>query len=1741
MAQGVNERIPCETSPPAPATRCEHCHTAAQLQTLEPLCFDHLLSFLDLRDFCALSSVSRSLRATLLTDLSRAGRCVSCLAVHCLCDTPVHPPLGVLRHARSLDSVLPLSVGSTTLKSDTVLLPENTRGETYLVDPTLPSYRLPERFLPHDEGSSFTIESGASFCRAAPTQGNCGSDKNAEVLSVPECRPLGPRTLTAPSSAPPQGITICSKPVGGSVEEGSGEGRFSGGCVGGPGESSPAPLVAPCEVPEATVDPSRSRILSDTQAAPLHGWWSFSDEASGCSQLCAVPLWKAFLLVAKGLSVLRVGPPAFGAVPLALWGHLLRENAATLREISVSSTLRWESRRQQQRRQRALLDLLCRLESPSSDIQAALASASRFLPPIPSRPDSPPSSLFPKGRPPRSEHSECTGGEQETGRCVSHSAAIQACRSLSRPCEDILLPALKSLAIAWGPCSGLLQLFRRYTCRQCEELQLVVADMPTATCWSDAVESVLDRVGNGGKLRRFRFAVAPKGFVQERSLICWLLPSAEDADGRIDSRRHPPEVPNASWLAALEELSIDTDDPWLLPKAAQLIAAVTRPSGQPAGLAGPRPPGGTGPAPRGEGAAPSGDPRETLWGSMGTPDGVTARRGLRNVSEISESGAGAERLGGGVCSAAVTGNAATSKGRRVRHRSCGLLERRQVRGKSDGQEAERSPHADAHQAAQRRLSGVETRSESPGAAACAFRQTPCGRVEHLDSGRDETGPQTVSRASGEEGRSAVSLQNSRPVSRTLRDVDDEVRSEMSSSCVLRFPSLRVCSFRCGSVPAAGAGCFSWDSVESLLASAPAGCALRFHGDILFTTCSYGPCRFLASSVSPSRSPVGPTVNPAEHERRSSCSRGRVNSSRTVAGRDSARPSSPPHWEPFLDASLPAQRSASTRQGLLCAPPRREEHPRQRQLFPGCRVADRRPQICVKSATVVLQEIRGEASLDSLLSPAFHAPLRLCCVRRKAATASGRDTKRIERRSASRVHCVRGDQTRRESQGCTQGETPAGGCRDVRFRAHLEVPFLPKSSGWGSQVADASSHRRCAYAQTTKAWCGSGNVSCPPEPSLLPTGRALFGSESGKGFRPKLLFPAVQVQLASPVEAGPSLSPSRPETSPSQSAELEDAYVEGGGEQPLRKSTQVPAWPGADGLGATVSRLEEKHSQRRPRQHRLPEWRLWCAEYLSGILDELPGYCLFFPPVAPFPTGAAHGCGALDAAPRSENDACVGAHSDVRGAHSDVRGATARDQGGALRGRHDSPFDREPSGRAKTGWQCCCVFSQGERGDERGTEGSRCVFTLHRRGSRGERRSERSRNPIVGSENGRTWATWPLEGEGDRQPSGGLGEPFRVSISEIGDSQPDSVALLTALCLDAESRQRFRGIALECIFSAAQPAASSADRSARASDISCVEIAAECLAPVQMLLERLPDSLRPPLEILRLFVDATATEDAVVANPRSCISGPIRTVSPTSLDGYRIPADVCVAQQEKEDGSVSLPARLIERRATEGEHDNFKKPPASGCVASQAYDPDGARGGREVHAPGSRSARSVPEGGEDDHSAQGKTVTSHSRRAVEDGRGKRQQLSKKAVLEACRRSEDLSLSDAATCRDCFSLARTTCVQADESTALLFPCADTAGKGYGSLVSLLFALRRVYTDLNRVEVRVLRGDPPGTKFAAWKLATVEGTEASDCWSCLVSNSARLRALHQVLVFFQFYPACVWHGQYVFETFVAYVRDG
>ncbi|KEP67750.1 UNVERIFIED_CONTAM: hypothetical protein HHA_228380 [Hammondia hammondi] len=1724
MAPGANERISPETVPRAPAPRRERCRSLAELETPEPLCFDYLLSFLDLRDFSTLSLVSHSLRNTLLSDLTRAARCVSGLALHCLCDSPVYPPLCLAHPRPAIDGELPLSS-------------EDKRGETCPVDASAPprGCRL-EQPLTDDGGYGTKPGTEACVFRSSPVECTRTDTKTGVLLETDsllsgDFRQSAPRAALQHSEDIPDTADLGLRPV------------FDGS------EVYEHLLAAPCKGVKVTEVLSRNCSPTDTRRGPP-GDFSLSQEVT--RRAGAVPLWKALVLVAKGLSVLRVGAAAFGAVPLAMWAHLLKGNAATLREISLSSTLRWESRRQQQHRQRELLDLLCCLDTPSSDVEEALVfAASQLLPTSISRPTCPVSQpLFPQTtREPRCDPARLQA-DPEPARRLSQSAAFQACRNLSTPGEDIPLPALKCLSIAWGPCSGLLQLFRRYTCRQCEELQLVVADMPTAACWNEDVEHVLDRVGSGGKLRRFRFAVAPKGFVQERSLISWILSSARDSESHPNTLERPPEVlSNSSWLAALEELSIDTDDPWLLPKAVQLIAAVTRPATQPAAPAGTRSPGTPPAAPsRGRDAGASREQRSLQpWGSAGLQDGPATRRDPRSVSEIpSVSSVESAGIDGERGSTALAGNPGASKDRRMRQ-SCGApVDRRQERGKSEGEEAEACFHGESNRTDSRGFSGTELRSAST--ERWMFRDIVNGREGSSNSVGDPAYLQALAHVQYDTGRSCVFPfpESEDHLLRTRSGgTEGDLHTEISEPCARRFPSLRFCSFRCGSTPASGAGCFSWGSAESLLTAAPPGCALRFHGDILFTTCAYGERRVFSSSAPAASGSAfsdcqfsAAAPSPTNQGRRGGFSRGKTEPVARVR-EDAQRRSLRSHG----DEAAPPAPTTTVRQS--CAPSRLTAQRRLRQVYRGCTVADLQPQVCVKGAAFVLRETHGvNDPLDSVVSPSFQAPLRLCCSCRRHPSRLGCELQGREKKlHTSPTCCGRRDRERISPRQYNVGsEASGGGCRDTRFRAHLELPFLRMTnrSGGSEVAAKGSSCLRGAsrrFGRELEHVKGTLSVEmcCPRgQHSSPPAGRGACVSDAWKGSRPSHLFPAVQVQLPNPAAADPSPARSPSEISPSESMEFESDNARVRGPPPPRTSTQAFAAQSAASSAPEVSGFEAKPCQKRPREHRLREWRRWCAEYLSGILDNLPGYCLFLPPVKIFPNGAAHGCGTVDGAPRSENALRLGSHAGVRVGRG-------RQEDDFLPYRYPSSAERGTAERTNTGSQCCCVSTEAEHRQDRGMEERKCVFTLHRRTSRGERQTEGTRHLTEKRAHSRGLETCPGNAEGNGQLSlGQQREPYYTSISEVGDSEPDSVALLAALCLDAVLRQRLRGIALECIFTTTQPPASTSDASAsHVSNISSVDISEECWPPVEMLLERLPDSLRPPLEILRLFVDATATEDAVLANPGCfCIGDPLREVfsSPPPGNKHRLSRDICGCKPEKaDDPAETVSATVSQTSATGDKHDRAKKVTRNDCAARQTSDSDGKRGETGGHEEENASGKAMNENGKEERSPHIKTHAFHTQSGFEHAAQQCEPSSGAALLEVSHGGGVTPLlSDTAKSRGSL-LVQASCVASDGSK--LFHCADEGAKESGSLVSLLSALRLVYRGMDRIEVRVLRGDP-GTKIAG-KEATKEGSEESDCLSCLLSNSARLRALHEVLMSFDFFPVCVWQGQYVFETFVAYER--
>ncbi|PFH34968.1 hypothetical protein BESB_058550 [Besnoitia besnoiti] len=698
------------------------------LETLESLCLDCLLSLLDFRDFCNLSLVSSSLRAALLTDLSRQARCVSGLVLHCLCDTPVFPPLGELSFEGTLSSAGHAPSGRNVSVSTEARKERTCQGTS--ARPT-PSRRCVER----------------------------SSELDSDLVSPAE-----------------PGL-----PLGGG-----------------------APLVSR----------SASKQLPCRRKAPPFP--------------LGLKPWKAAALVSKRLFSLRVGVDAFAAMPLPLWETLLRANAATLREVSLCSPLRWTSQRQQQHRQREVLEFLCSLQS-SAHVQGGSEALYAPHPPLSPRFFSFGDRCSERLPPPARKASD----EREASGSLD-GAAPAARRGVAAASSLIPLCELKKLAIAAGPCSGVLELLGRCACRKCEELQLVVADMLTAAGWGESVDRVVARAGEGRRLRRFRLVVAPRGFFQERRLASWLQPPAEPrapADESPAAAEPEPKIHPTSWLAALEEFSVDTDDPWILPKAAQLIAAVTRHPAETAGLlVGARLLGRDAPINQRRGA----DSRP----------GQDALRHSRESSAGSAEPGSCSRRGNGLACASGCGRCISApEGEGLRADQPAAAERGGVRSGVRGDSSlERAEVTDSGASYLHTLCAP---SEVDPAHHCATDMAVCLRAACLGEDNDpqpacrvEHRASRPSAASGDGGASHSEKHSAQ--GRYLTQPGDAASGAdpFSVSPTPRFPSLRCCSFRCGSTPASGAGCFSWEAVESLLAAALPGCSLRFYGDILFSTCPH---------------------------------------------------------------------------------------------------------------------------------------------------------------------------------------------------------------------------------------------------------------------------------------------------------------------------------------------------------------------------------------------------------------------------------------------------------------------------------------------------------------------------------------------------------------------------------------------------------------------------------------------------------------------------------------------------------------------------------------------------------------------------------------------------------------------------------------------------------------------------------------------------------------------------------------
>ncbi|PFH34969.1 hypothetical protein BESB_058560 [Besnoitia besnoiti] len=750
---------------------------------------------------------------------------------------------------------------------------------------------------------------------------------------------------------------------------------------------------------------------------------------------------------------------------------------------------------------------------------------------------------------------------------------------------------------------------------------------------------------------------------------------------------------------------------------------------------------------------------------------------------------------------------------------------------------------------------------------------------------------------------------------------------------------------------------------------------------------------------------------------------------------------------------------------------------------------------------------------------FRAPLRLGCFC-AAAPLAAKNARVRDARS------VRNNETPSRCDGRDAVGNPGVVCREARFQAFVELASIPlMSSSHLPEASDRCADRRDLGARLWLKQDAGRSLECALTAKDFRRPRANAGQDiQGRALaasaqrleRPSPLLPAVQVQLPSSVASGCPASFSSPADAPEGKSADAPACVhicrQAAGEESSCDATSGSTEGGTE----RAAEVADERQIGLVRLGRLRRWRVWSSQYLRGLLGELPGFLLCLPPVEACANAAAHSCG----------ETALAAHAAQGGERTGAQRPRAEGETRARAERGSGVGDRDAhqvQGMRATGANCrpkCCC-QPGHPGASEGLDAvdRRCVFTLHRTREGGsEFTGERERGAPVRLDH-RTASGEESAEEEDRilrrltQAQEGAS---CFALGEAGGNEADTTALLLALCLDPGLRQGFQGIAMDCVFAdCKEPVCrTKLPLESGSSGLLSVGISEACLPSLRALLWKLPASLRPTLQVVRLFVDPVEREDT------GSVHSPLFTAQPRQ---ERVPPGLCGLGAPAETSGSMCGGTTRTPRCSEG---SAKHGAIGGCLNAECSAGPPAMSAELDLTANSSSAgrrsglgavRGVPGG-------TAEAVREFWAHAAESAQPQRQ-------TELLPRG----IQGEATGR----LARDGQADAEMggcASAVPAPCFAVDGRGEGNLRRFLLELLAVYTSVTRVEVRILRGDP-GTNFSAWNVEEASWTSEDECCSCLLSQSARLCALHAVLLSLQFELVAVRRAQYVFETFMTY----
>ncbi|PHJ23616.1 f-box protein [Cystoisospora suis] len=1995
------------------------------LEQLDPLCFDHLLSFLEFRDCSVLCLVSSTIRAELLCNFNRVSRCVTGLFIDCFCVNP------------DVDQRL-LSVQRQLHDSPRISCrPEYDRqgcyraklGEGGLLDL---HEAIHPRFSPATIRQPFLL-SGHS----RPVHQQHGVQKTVPALVLPNdrhCQPDSPNRGSPPGRleiGPPRVQESCTQERNAALTlSDAGRGFLSAGRRSS-SSVSPSQLrsrnshVLHCESRFSSTQqppalrPPHEELLCDNTSRPLPPLFGskkpgelavfnsrrkicFPTDSNAAARTANVKLWKMAVLASGGaLRELRVGVSAFAAVPLFSWLSLLRRNSHTLQEVTICSSLRWLSPRQQRQAQENFMtflrsqtrvsagnargqyrhtkDLECSAETPrtrglSSYLPGSVSLFDLSTPsPCPGNEKSPDEPLggavcTGDGRwhPPRFfsfprawKSTAPFGGE--TGKQETADGGPAFAGPPDSLSGVICFRSLKRLSVVSGPCSGLLETLSTCTYSQCHDLQIVLADMPTTSTWVDTVKRLISNAGRGGKLHRFKLSVAPRGFFQERSVTEWIshpILATDLLEGVHQGQEKSEDLVQLDlpWTDTVQEISIDTDDPWILSKVSHLILTIARhleePHLPPTAVSNhPSSPGSYSAQPplSLEGGA---DPcTTTSSSSFGSGFGLlneensqapevevednrrlpVREREKQHSTERSFSRQGVKTRGrrvpqdrrrnsrggsgegaGGYTPVPHVGPTSLSSIDEECFMQQPVFRVAAFSSSSDSLGQEKNDQSNSINLVGESVADVCLRSVAPcsipgsrsfsgGVSSNKRCQYTSSRTTH--DGRESTtddkgmgfvlpGPSlevcrtkmtadTSAPCREEDGGSERSVTHEQLPPGGSTGNAENGRDSFSFTCstnppgsvpsFLRLPSLARISVRCSSFPASGAGCITWEVVKALLGTAGASCSLRFHGDLLFSTCPYEggafpPCSSYGQIIS--QQPSGAFLI-----RSAVLDRSVESVQQAMAQRLPAEGVSHTCWRSHFLRSFPGDCSELDVHKL-------------RRL--GCWKCARKPlpQVCLKGAALTVRNATS-CSFPSVQGSYPRRDRRDCRSTRAVSCdgGAGPNSRRGGVLSETRAGlCNIGNFERKDA---AEGRT-CGGPVDLPSDDSVFLPdtvlefrklFTRCSFPFSSPVAmsrqgTVNSENTSSVAAATVSPHGSQHLNSSRPFQVRQRASDISGSLQGAGrvrkkrsprdFSPSscmVFLPALKVLLPGVPDAERTgSSPGYNLLQGPTNANCQERLVPNRGEERTVRSNGNVVFETGEGtarVGAPLDFLRRRGIS--GEESCFLRWHLWALDYLTGLLERTPGCLVCLPLVEVSGDSSIHGCSVARSIAGTNSDGgdssvehheeslreCGGqfapVQSALRRAGIHVHAKADRESVGpavetrVVPGRYVGTSEAIYYARASSGLgpgvrsrreseiACnadslapgssnrkgdygihgtagvCGLCSSNSAGDVfQGTAVARqCIFTLHRTFYHRYRVFRLTAANSPGSGDTSFASQYTSSGESEEEENAcqsrkkTIGKPPAALFSKASsldsftehltekpsastflrrfgdvksrdknsvegpsmleppglarDDECDDLALLVSMCIDRFLREKLQGIAVHCAFpTEIGPSSSSSKEGIQSfSTVGSVQVSGLCRPSFVLLLHILPEKFRPPLSVLRLYVDATAREDTM----KPCWNSLELDLLPqTNHDpGYPVKSSTTRGEghegggQASDERAFATPSGASARRTLRiagvdynGEEDKCKKEEL--IQYSTPYGRTVGVGAARIQGKNLRDDSAETVGVTTEPCT---SVVKEDDAAVKASKDSTSSLWGKTAVnseepENCNRTCEMHIASEELCCNCDAAHVLSVELCDLLRELQNAYRTSTDTSPIQLTSFLSSFLEIYKQLNRVEIRVLRSEVGPQCFS-------EAAE-NNCFSCIFLSSSGVRAVHVLLTRLGFQRVGVWHGEYPFETVILYCKS-